>query len=558
MTSSWVKYVDRNFLSIKSSLINRLRTAVPELTDYSPSNLLIIIIDMFSGVAEMLNYYIDITARELFLPTARRFSSVLKMAQLAGYLGKARVPAQATVEFTLASGQVAPTSFTIISGLVLTSSGNVEWVLTRNVVFREGFFKAIGYVSQFTQVKGYTLGVSEGSPNQSYLLPQDYAHNSVDLSVGTEYWGRVDALGFYGPSDKVFIVGIKPDGGVYVQFGDGVNGMIPQDSLTIKTDYKSTLGVSGEVAENKIQTIPIPPESLPPGVTLSVTNPGRSFGARNIEGIEEVRKSIPISLRTLDRAVTRQDYIDVATQAPGVRSAVLEFNCGLGVRFYIVPFGGGVPNQAFLDEVKAFIENKSIASIPITTLPSGETRIKIEMNITGRYRISATTIQSKVLQALESMYSPSDTYINQSIRTSDIIAKVDNLPEVDYLSLVYIYGVPYLRPSNLSLELDYNITILPNLSQEATWGLVYVESTTSFTLFRNGSQVAMGLGVGSHNNLGSVLNLEIGSIPSGINNADYWDFKTYPYNKDILLSDYTIPVIKPSDVILNISEQYVR
>lgn len=557
ITSSWVKYVDRTFLSIKDSVLNRLRTAVPELTDYSPSNLLIILVDMFAGIAELINYYIDITARELYLPTARRFSSVLKIAELAGYLGKARIPAQATVEFTLSSGEVNPATFTINSGLAMTSPGGVSWILSRNVIFRQGFYKAVGYAVQYSPINAYSLGTSNGEANQSFLLPQDYAHNSLDVIVGGVYWDRVDAMGFYKASDTVFVVRVKTDGGVYIEFGDGVNGLIPTDGVSISCNYKSTLGPGGDVAANKINSISVSP-ALPSGVSLLVTNPSRSFGSRNIEGIEEVRKAIPISLRTLERAVTRQDYIDVATQAPGVRSAVLEFNCGLGIRFYIVPFGGGVPNLSFLDEVKGYIANKSIASIPITVLPSGESRIKVSMEITGRYRVSSDTVRLKALKALENLYSPTETYINQDVRTSDIISTVDNLPEVDYLTLKSIYAIPYLRPSNLALLLDYSIAILPTSSQILDWRLVYVESTTSFTIFRNGAMVASDLGVGTHAGIGSIMDFGISSIPSGIANGDYWEFKTYPYNQDIVLSDFSIPVIIPSDVTLNIIERYVR
>jgi len=554
-TTSWIKYSDRSFSQIKDSLINRLRAAVPELTDFSSSNLLIIIIDMFAGVAEMLNYYIDITARELYLPTARKFSSVLKLAEYAGYLGKASFPAQATLEFSIPGNIAAPINFTIPSGTSF-NGGVMNWVLLRDVVFRKGFTRARGFVSQYVFIENSVIGVSDGSTHQMFALPFDYAHDSLDVNVAGVYWNRVNTLGFSSATSKDFIVKLNHDGGIYLVFGDGVNGAIPQDGSNVIINYRATEGPSGMVGPGIISSFVTPP-TLPSGVSsLNVTNTSKAFGGRGVEGIEEVRKSVPISMRTLERAVTRQDYIDVAVQAPGVSSAVLNFSCGLGVTLYIIPIGGGTPNEAFLESVEDFIKTKSIVSIPVKALPSGETKINLKATVTGRYRVSSDIITSKVRQALADLYNPFETQINQDIRISDIVSAIDNLPEVDYLTLDYIYATPYLRPNNLALDLKYNIEILNTSNTELDWVLKYTGG--SFFLFRGGAQVTSFSTAGTYANVGGVFNFELIEIPSGIAESDYWTFKTYPYNRDIVLTDFTTPVINPSTVIIEAKEQYVR
>jgi len=55
LNNPWVGYITRSYKQIKSELLNRLGIAVPEITDHSPSNIMVIILDMFSGIAEMLN-----------------------------------------------------------------------------------------------------------------------------------------------------------------------------------------------------------------------------------------------------------------------------------------------------------------------------------------------------------------------------------------------------------------------------------------------------------------------------------------------------------------------
>jgi len=426
-----------------------------------------------------------------------------------------------------------------------------------NVYFRKDTYAAYGFVTQYVQVTGYDIGTSDGTANQLFILPDDYAQGSLDVQVGGVYWNRVDTLGFSSPTDTDFMVALKPDGALYLVFGDGVNGYIPDDSLTIVGNYKSTQGATINVGMGQIISI-ISSLSLPAGSgTLKVTNPSKSFGAKNVEGMEDLRRAIPLSIRTLDRAVTRQDYIDVALMAPGVRAAVLAFDCGLGVTLYIVPNGGGVANASFLDEVKEFVEAKAIATIPIQTKPSGETRIRLKVRVTGKYRITANLIRTKVLQRLESLYDPYKTSINQSIRVSDIIAAIDNLPEVDFLTMDYIYAVPYLRPSNLALDLEYRATIKSTSINSFTWRLVYSSSASTFTLFKNGVQVQADMTVGVYSNIAGILDFELMSIPPDIVNADYWEFTTYPYNRDIEITDRSIPVIYPEDVVLEIKEQYV-
>ena len=67
----WLTPYQRSFNSIKQQLINQLRVKVPEVTDYTEGNILILIISIFAAIAEVIHYYIDNTARETFFSTAR-------------------------------------------------------------------------------------------------------------------------------------------------------------------------------------------------------------------------------------------------------------------------------------------------------------------------------------------------------------------------------------------------------------------------------------------------------------------------------------------------------
>ena len=59
VNNPWTSSLTRSFIQIKKSVVNRLIATVPELKDLSQSNLLMILVDIYAGVGEMLNYYID-------------------------------------------------------------------------------------------------------------------------------------------------------------------------------------------------------------------------------------------------------------------------------------------------------------------------------------------------------------------------------------------------------------------------------------------------------------------------------------------------------------------
>jgi len=142
LKNQWVGYLNRSYQQIKSSLLTRLGETVPEVTDHSESNILVVIISMFSGVTEQLNYYIDNMAREAFISTARRFSSLVKLTRLIDYRIKAAVPASVDLLLTLPDPLVfvvpGATSFTIPAGTEFTATNGIVFITYTDFVVTKG------------------------------------------------------------------------------------------------------------------------------------------------------------------------------------------------------------------------------------------------------------------------------------------------------------------------------------------------------------------------------------------------------------------------------------
>ena len=78
LKNPWLDVFSRSYQSIKSQLVQNMRTKLPEVTDYSEGNIFIILLSMWSSVAEVIHYYLDNMARETFFISARRYSSLVK------------------------------------------------------------------------------------------------------------------------------------------------------------------------------------------------------------------------------------------------------------------------------------------------------------------------------------------------------------------------------------------------------------------------------------------------------------------------------------------------
>jgi len=354
------------------------------------------------------------------------------------------------------------------------------------------------------------------------------------------------------------VVKMLEDGAMYVEFGDGVNGAIPVSAQVIYADYQSTEGPEGNASKDTITTIDT--TLVTPSIDhLSVTNAGDGYGGREIEGIEEIRRAIPIALRTLNRAVTKKDYEDVAILSSDIRAARVVWDCGARVEMYLVSHGGGNPPQSILDATKTFVEARSLMTIELACYPSGETHIRGEVSIVGRFRALASVISTKTYEALQELYNPYTSTINQDIRLSDIIAAIDNITEVDYLSLDSIYAQPYLRPSNPAAAMEYSIVVLAASTIETNWSVKYDpagDALEPYFIYKEGNfLVKMAAGT-TETSVGDLLNVTITSCADMVQD-DTWAFVVYPYNQDINLNDLSIPIIGPDDFTINVQQTYV-
>jgi predicted phage baseplate assembly protein len=165
--------------------------------------------------------------------------------------------------------------------------------------------------------------VSRGTQRSDQVVQLAFGNvlaDSLELVVQdvprAEYqrWTRVDDLDTAGPDDRIYV--LDAEAGL-VYFGDGVHGRVPGlDARIVAVRYRHGGGAASEVGVGLVTQ----GENLPVAIQ-DVTNPVAARGGRDAETLDQARRRAPRALKTLDRAVTADDYELLAGQTPGVRVA---------------------------------------------------------------------------------------------------------------------------------------------------------------------------------------------------------------------------------------------
>ena len=239
-----------------------------------------------------------------------------------------------------------------------------------------------------------TLGVCEGVPGQRFRLahaPLVASGEPVVLEISSDEgwteWSEVANFAASGPEDRHFVLdwvegevqlgpAVRlPDGGV-VQYG----AVPPKRAIARVRRYRSGGGRRGNVAQG---TIRVSRRTVP--FVSRVENRHPASGGVDGETVEEAKIRGPISLRTLGRAVTTEDYEqlarEAAPEAARVRAvaATGEDDAG-GVRVLLVPaaaedeagrlpFEELIPPEEMLAAVAAYLDRRRCIGARVVVEP---------------------------------------------------------------------------------------------------------------------------------------------------------------------------------------------
>ena len=490
ITNKWLNPYQRSYQQIKAKLVESLMGLKDSqgqklITDYSEGNILIIILSLFAAIAEVLHYYVDNMARETFLSTARRYDSVVKHGALVDYHARAAIAA--TVDVILSrsiTGNSIGAKLTIPQGTLFTDSSGNSWLSARDVIWHSNVTTCKVPIIQHERYTASALNnmvIPTGDrvilnlgtlPNGKY-----YEQGSMSLQIGGETWVLVDTFAKSKPTDKHFMVSVDESLSPYIMFGDGTFGKKPAAGAKItNVVFYLTNGTQGNVKSNTITSVPSVISSSITDATVS--NAYDAGGGSNYENFTMLKEHIPLSVKTLGVAITKEDFESLAMLVDGVNKAKADYECGRKLTIYISPDGGAVASSELINRVYNLLSQRAPMTTWLKVKSAGKVQIILEMDVTGKKSYKTAEIQTQILTALYNAYSPEQAQIGGSVRVSDIYALIDNLSTVDYLHLTKFYIKPWPTTIYGNKELNLGQFKLNKAKGSMTYYITFNSSTT--------------------------------------------------------------------------------
>jgi hypothetical protein len=174
-------------------------------------------------------------------------------------------------------------------------------------------------IDQRETSSGIIVGQGTGMGDLEIQLPNGNLETvTFQLQVeesnrGFVQWQSIEDLALAAPQQPVFL--LDPEAGK-VTFGNGVRGKIPEAGARIRiAQMRSGGGADGNVAAGTLTAVlPNPPAAL----RLKALQPLPATGGKDSESLDDAVKRIPSVFRHRDRAVTADDYKQLALTTPGV------------------------------------------------------------------------------------------------------------------------------------------------------------------------------------------------------------------------------------------------
>lgn len=306
-----VKYSARDFASIFDDLMRRLKVEYEDVyNDYATTNQGVMLIELISWAYAGLSWYLDRTASDDYLETARTRAAVERLVEQIGYKMTPASAGSTTVTLTFPDGTSSPFEmkdrwrYRSTSGYQYESYAKVIQPTalsageTIDVDVRQGETRTLTYTADGTKNQTYRLASID---EDRYL-----GANNIEIWVDGTLWEEKDFLEFGSDNPSHYEVSYLANPPV-IRFGDGLAGNIPPVGAEIKIRFLIVDGSKGSVKSDSINasldTLTIGGEN----VSFTITN-ARPASGLDPEKAESAKRWAPVSFAARESAITQQDY----------------------------------------------------------------------------------------------------------------------------------------------------------------------------------------------------------------------------------------------------------
>lgn len=407
---------------------------------------------------------------------------------------------------TVQDGLNAALTITFNKGDVY-SSGGLSWEVTETVTVDGENVDSANFREQFAipVAEGTSFSESFLSNGRAFQIWTSVAERvvagAVEIRVGDANatpWTQVETIALATATAEAYEVRYDNRGRLLLRFGDGITGKIPPDGALVIINGRTANGTKGNVGIRGIRVSvrgSADDGGTPVQFTVPVTNILPANGGLDAESLEELRRNIPRWVRTVDKAITKEDYDTQAELFDGPEGAVaraaaylasatilyqttgdpvtpaapltipqdtvftfgsrdfktsrelvvtesdpiLFFNPNV-VYVYLWALGESGfegANSTLLAAVRAYLQERSVITTTIKTIAGRQRIINVdlgEVSYDGTY--DETSLRASIVAATKAFFISDSLRPGDAFRLSDYYNVVENVPGVSHFVIV--------------------------------------------------------------------------------------------------------------------------
>lgn len=255
--------------------------------------------------------------------------------------------------------------------------------------------------------------------------------STLELRANGALWEETPSLFGLESGEEKFIVRIDNESKATITFGDGTSGAgLPTGQENVEAVYRTGIGFVGQVAANSLELL----KTKPLGIR-SVTNPLPASGAADPETMAEAREKAPLSVLTMERIVSRQDFEDFARGFPGIGKAQAKELQDGETRLLHLTVAAVDGGEVAAGSELAIVLGKAIDGVrePLQKVSIDSYLLfpfELEASVLVDPRFETDLVLTKVENALKKAFSFQMRSFGQAVTMSEVISVIQSVPEV--------------------------------------------------------------------------------------------------------------------------------
>lgn len=422
-------YTSRDFESLKKEMIQKLDMLAPELTNRNESEFTMVMIELFAYTLDLLSYSLDRYALETLLFSATQRENIIKLCKNIGYRLENRIPSTVLNKFYIDEPH---THDIIIPRLTKasTSGRNILTFETLNSVILPQGSTSIEVLSIQGVTKNEVIGQSDGSTNQTFIIPDNEVLDGVRIFVNETEFEYVDNFIGSESYDNHFTTQII-NNKMNIIFGNNLNGSIPQSGSNIESIYRVGGGAISNVGPNTIIKLRSNIyDSLGEQVVINVINEQSASGGKDPETIESAKIKAPSQIYTLWRAVSKGDFERLALLNDGVIQATEIEKSKRSVDVHVL-----IENEEDIPllkkaQLEEFFNERKLIGYTVNIKPADYKYVDIVLNVEIYPNKTNLELQTQIENLVNESLSLGKIQFGKKILEGEVIKSIMQLSDV--------------------------------------------------------------------------------------------------------------------------------